>query len=123
MTPDQLIAHLKTNPESIDFEDVIAVIDRHYHYSPVRFSNGIGDDRLDNEAGTNEGSCKIFAFARLHDLDPPTTLACFGRFYRDDVLKQPEGDNHGNIRRFMKYGWEGITFGGVALTPKLLANA
>ncbi len=122
MTPEQLIARLKNQPESVDFEDVMAVINQHYHYSPVGFSNGIGGDRLYNEAGSNEGSCKIFAFARLHDLDVATTLACFGRFYRDDVLRQPTGDNHGNIRRFMKYGWDGINFDAPALTPKLLAG-
>ncbi|MFK7815738.1 MAG: HopJ type III effector protein, partial [Gammaproteobacteria bacterium] len=31
-------------------------------------------------------------------------------YYRDDVLQNPEGDNHQNIRNFMKTGWGGITF-------------
>ncbi len=122
MTPDQLIARIEDAPESIDFEDVIAVIDAHYHYTPTRFTNGLGDDALCNEAGSNEGSCRIFAFARLHDLDETTTLALFGRFYRDEVLGNPDGDSHGNIRRFMRDGWKGIDFDGVALTPKHLAE-
>ncbi len=122
MSPDQLIARLTNDPESVDFEEVIAVIDAHYHYSPTRFSNGCNDDRLINEAGQNEGSCKIFAFARLHDLDEQSTLQLFGRFYRDEVLDDPDGDNHGNIRRFMRCGWDGIDFDAPALTPKHLAD-
>ncbi len=122
MTPDQLIARVKSSPQSIDFEEVIAVIDTHYHYTPTRFTNGCGDDALHNEAGSNEGACRIFAFARLHDLDEATTLALFGRFYRDEVLNDPDGDRHGNIRRFMRDGWKGIDFDGTALTPRLLAG-
>ena len=121
-SPDQLISRVKDDPESIDFEEVIAVIDAHYHYSPTRFSNGCDDDRLINEAGQNEGSCKIFAFARLHDLDEQTTLRLFGRFYRE-VRDDPDGDSHGNIRRFMQCGWDGIDFDAPALTPKHLADS
>jgi hypothetical protein len=43
------------------------------------------------------------------------TLALFGGYYRDDVLGNPEGRDHGNIRHFMKYGWAGIHFEGEAL--------
>ena len=63
-----------------------------------------------NEAGTNEGSCKIFAFAQLHHLSEQATLACFGQYYREDVLQNPQGNDHGNIRNFIKQGWQGITF-------------
>lgn len=91
------------------------MIDDNYSYVATRFSNGLDDDRLVNEAGQNEGSCKIFAFAKLHDLDVQQTLHCFGRYYRNDVLSNPAGDDHLNIRNFMKHGWNGIHFDGEAL--------
>ena len=86
------------------------VIEENYTYTPVAFSNG----SINNEAGQNEGSCKIFAFAKLNSLDEVTTLKCFGRFYQD-VLNTPEGDDHGNIRNFMNSGWSGISFSSQAL--------
>ena len=118
MTPDELIARIKRDPESIEFKDVIATIDAHYAYTPARFSNGTGENRVINEAGTNEGSCKIFAFAQLNGLDENETLACFGHYYRDDVLKNPQGTDHANIRNFMQSGWDGIQFDQAALGEK-----
>jgi hypothetical protein len=35
-------------------------------------------------------------------------LACFGAYYRNDVLGNPEGSDHGNIRNFMESGWAGV---------------
>ena len=94
MSPETFTLALASN-QSIDFEDTIAVI---------------------NEAGKNEGSCKIFYFAKLMQLDEISTLKCFGRFYQD-VLNTPNGTDHMNIRNFMKDGWKGIAFAGQALTP------
>ncbi|MFK7815984.1 MAG: HopJ type III effector protein [Gammaproteobacteria bacterium] len=98
--------NLQNSPNTIEFQDTMAVIDAAYIYTPVVFKNG----DLVNQAGENEGSCKLFAFAKLNNLDKEKTLACFGAYYRDDVLQNPEGDNHQNIRNFMKTGWGGITF-------------
>lgn len=67
---------------------------------------------LINEAGRNEGSCKISALARLHGLDQSQTLALFGDYYRKDVLENPTGNDHQNIRNFMRDGWDGIVFKG-----------
>ncbi len=106
------------NGESIDFADTMAVIADNYHYQPTSFSNGLGDDSLENPAGTNEGSCKIFAFAMRHRLDKAQTLGLFGDYYRKDVLQDPEGSGHQNIRNFIKYGWDGIRFNAEALTEK-----
>ncbi|MCV6587645.1 MAG: HopJ type III effector protein [Marinobacterium sp.] len=106
------IARLTEQPSTLDFEDTMAVIAANYDYQPCAFKNG----ELCNEAGQNEGSCKIFAFARLNNLDEAQTLTCFGRFYQD-VLATPDGDDHGNIRNFMQQGWAGIHFEGTALTP------
>lgn len=98
----------------INFEDVMAVISANYHYQPSTFTNG----ETVNQAGTNEGSCKIFAYAQLNGLSEQPTLHCFGQYYRDDVLKNPSGNDHGNIRNFMKSGWAGITFENNALIAK-----
>jgi hypothetical protein len=65
----------------------------------------------------NEGSCKIFAFALIHQLSEAQTLTLFGDYYHD-VLNNPEGSGHQNIRNFIRDGWRGICFNGVALTVK-----
>ncbi|MDF2446895.1 MAG: HopJ type effector protein [Moraxellaceae bacterium] len=101
-----------------DFEEVIAHINAHYDYTPTRFSNGLGVDPVVNDAGKNEGSCRVFALAQLLQLAETDTVQLFGRFYREDVLKHPDGNDHGNIRRFLKDGWAGIRFEGRALVPK-----
>jgi hypothetical protein len=110
----QFLQRLASAPETIAFNDTIAVIDAHYDFTPTAFRNG--DQQ--NEAGQNNGSCKVFSFARLHRLTPEQTLYCFGSYYRDDVLKNPQGTDHQNIRNFSRTGWDGIVFQGDALTPK-----
>ena len=114
MSVQQLLESIRSQPGNIEFNDVLAVINDHYNYTPTAFRNG----DTDNAAGSNEGSCKIFAFARLHDLDKDQTLACFGKYYRDDVLANPAGEDHANIRNFMRYGWDGISFEQAALADK-----
>jgi hypothetical protein len=56
-----------------------------------------------------------FSFAKLNGLSKEETLACFGAFYRNDVLQNPEGTDHQNIRNFIEFGWDGIEFEGQAL--------
>jgi len=114
MNLESLTVKLNENPESIEFNEVIELIESLYDFVPTRFNNG----ELENEEGTNNGSCKIFGFAKLHGLSEEHTLACFGHYYRDDVLMHPEADDHGNIRNFMKTGWSGISFSGEALLLK-----
>lgn len=114
MTASDLINKLRNQPDSISFDEVIQHIQTHYDYTPAEFSNG----EVINQAGTNEGSCKIFAFARLEGLSEPETLACFGDYYRNDVLKHPDGEDHANIRSFIKHGWSGITFKNQSLSKK-----
>ena len=101
---------LQSAPVTVSFETVMAVIEENFQYSPSRFSNGKGEQAVLNEAGTNEGSCKIFALGQALTLTEAQTLACFGRFYREDVLGSPDGVDHGNIRSFMVHGWAGIQF-------------
>lgn len=104
------------SPEQISFTDTMSVIDENYQYQPTTFYNGKGDDVVENLAGSNEGSCKLFAFAQKQSFDGARTLACFGDYYRIDVLENPQGNDHQNIRNFMKHGWQGIRFDGDALT-------
>lgn len=114
MDLEQLRLLLETSPERIEFPDVIALINKRYDFIPTAFRNG----SIINEAGQNSGSCKLFSFARLHDFTEEQTLACFGAYYRADVLKTPDGDTHPNIRQFMRSGWGEIEFDGVPLRAK-----
>lgn len=114
MKVKEFIARIK-NGERVSFDESIALIKEYYDYTPTRFSNGVGNTRVINEAGKNEGSCRIFAFARLNRLTPEHTLALFGEYYWEHVLNNPEGRDHANIRNFMKHGWAGIAFDGEAL--------
>jgi hypothetical protein len=94
--------------QPISFEQTMQVIEEHYLFTPTSFNNGLDDEIIVNQAGSNSGSCKIFAFARLHGLNQQQTLALFGDYYRKEVLNDPKGSGHANIRTFMKYGWDGI---------------
>ncbi|MGR9115974.1 MAG: HopJ type III effector protein [Gammaproteobacteria bacterium] len=104
--------------KKVSFNETINVISEFYDYQATEFSNGLDENVVINKAGQNEGSCKIFAFASLNGLDQQQTLNLFGDYYRQDVLNNPEGTDHQNIRNFMRYGWEGIHFKGAALTAK-----
>jgi hypothetical protein len=114
MEPDNFLQRLQNAPDNIAFNDTIAVIDALYDFKPAAFRNG----SLLNAAGQNNGSCKIFSFAQQHGLSQQQTLHCFGDYYRRDVLGNPDGNDHQNIRNFMQSGWAGIEFEGSALTPK-----
>lgn len=118
MSLDLFLQRVATQPASIAFQQTIDTINAHYDYAPTRFTNGRGEDKVVNAAGSNEGSCRIFAFALMQGLSADATLALFGNFYREDVLKNPEGSDHANIRTFMRHGWAGIHFDGAALKPK-----
>ncbi|BFM09423.1 HopJ type III effector protein [Halioxenophilus aromaticivorans] len=114
MTLEEFLSQLQSDPQAIAFNDTIAVIDSHYNFTETAFANG----DLQNLAGQNNGSCKIFAFGQLHSLSPEHTLQCFGDFYRRDVLENPDGADHQNIRNFMQHQWQGIAFDSQALTNK-----
>lgn len=111
---DAFLKKLNDQPESITFDETMGVIDASYEFTPAAFING----ELRNEAGQNSGSCKLFAFALLNQLTKEQTLACFGAYFRDDVLKNPDGSGHQNIRNFMKTGWAGVTFDRMPLQAK-----
>ncbi|MFV7235109.1 HopJ type III effector protein [Flavobacterium sp. ZB4R12] len=114
MSPASFLEKLKQTTEAIAFTETIATIEENYIFTPTTFQNG----SQINAAGENSGSCKLFAFAQLQNLTEAETLACFGAYYYEDVLKNPEGTDHQNIRNFMKTGWNGIQFEGTALVSK-----
>lgn len=114
----RLRAQLDAAPESVQFDQVQQVVAAHFVYTPTAFDNGIDGDCVHNAAGTNEGSCRLFAFARNQGFDQQQTLHCFGHFYRDHVLGNPAGSDHANIRTFMRHGWDGIRFHGEPLQAK-----
>ena len=111
---ENFLNKVKSNPELLTFQETIEVIETNYNFTPTTFKNG----NQINKAGENNGSCKIFAFAKIHQLEKEETLALFGSYYYDDVLKNPDGNDHQNIRNFMIFGWDGILFEDDALELK-----
>mmetsp|Transcript_52124 Transcript_52124/g.76251 ORF Transcript_52124/g.76251 Transcript_52124/m.76251 type:complete len:171 (+) Transcript_52124:77-589(+) len=105
---------LDSSPDDVFFEETMGIISSNYDYTEKPFKNG----ELSNAAGENGGSCKVFSLGKLAVLSEQQTLNCFGEHYRD-VLADPDGTAHGNIRNFMTKGWNGIEFGeGLGLTLK-----
>ncbi|MEP3837490.1 MAG: HopJ type III effector protein [Algibacter sp.] len=105
---------LKEDPKAIAFTDTMGAIEENYEFEPTAFKNGT----LENAKGQNSGSCKLFAFAKTQGFSKDETLACFGQYYFDEVLKDPNGTGHQNIRNFMNTGFEGLSFEGNPLTEK-----
>ena len=89
------------------------VIEDNYTFTPTTFTNG----EVQNKAGQNSGSCKLLAFAKLQKLTEEETLVCFGEHYKS-VLSDKNGTSHQNIRNFMRFGFEGISFSKNALALK-----
>lgn len=114
MTLASFLEKLKQTPEAITFAETMATIESNYAFTPTAFQNG----NQHNGAGENSGSCKVFAFAKIQQLTQEETLACFGAYYFEEVLGDPEGTNHQNIRNFMQTGWDGIQFESEALALK-----
>ncbi|MCC8425942.1 HopJ type III effector protein [Mucilaginibacter sp. UR6-11] len=106
-----LITALKEN--SLAFKDVIEFIETYYQHQPTAFKNG----EAYNEAAQNQGSAKVFAFARLNHLSAADTLYLFAEHYQS-VLAHPDAADHQNIRQFMVHGWPGIVFEGRPLVAK-----
>jgi len=112
---EDFFRQLSSDPESISFTQSIALIDALYEFTPTAFRNG----EQQNAAGENNGACKILAFAALHQLSEPQTLQLFGDYYRLDVLPNPAGTDHANIRNFIRTGWDGVQFAQHALSGKV----
>jgi hypothetical protein len=95
-------ANVEMDADSLKFEELMDLIDTHYEVGLLEFKNG---DIL-NKQGENVGSAKLLSYAALSEFDKETTLKLWGQYYRE-VLADPDGDSHQNIRNFMKTGWDG----------------
>lgn len=98
---------------TIQFSEAIEAIDAHFDFTPVAFKCG----EQHNAAGTNIGSCKILSFAHMMNLPESIAVHLFGDYFREDVVKHPDGTDHPNIREFMRVGWKGVQFSAPALKP------
>ena len=107
----ELLAQLEAGTAT--FSDVIGFIEARYTHTPTAFKNG---QQL-NAANENQGSAKIFSFAKLNGLDQAQTLSLFAEHYAS-VLATPDGTDHQNIRQFMQHGWDGVQFETLALSAK-----
>lgn len=87
------------------FAQTLSFIDEHYDYKACNFSNG----SLLNQAGQNEGACRLIGLAVLESLSLQETLLAFGEHYRS-VLANPDGSDHGNIRALINSGLAGVRF-------------
>ena len=111
-------ANVEMDADALTFEEVMELIDTHYESQLLEFKNG---DTV-NQQGENEGSAKLLSYAALSEMDQATTLKLWGQYYRE-VLNDPNGTSHANIRNFMKYGWDGVPFeNGIALTRKAVGE-
>lgn len=113
MHQDDLLAAVRQGTAAFTFAEVLACIDAAYHFTPTAFRNG----NQNNPAGSNPGSCRVFAFAQKHHLTASQTLQLFAEHYRE-VQENPHGESHNNIRQFMQHGWEKIQFFGEPLHPR-----
>lgn len=113
MTITQFKNKLNNQPNQVLFSETMQVIEENYNFKPTAFKNG----NVKNKAGENSGSCKVFAFALAQNLTQKETLICFGEHYRN-VLEDSEGTSHQNIRNFMQFGFEGLSFEKQALIKK-----
>ena len=114
MTIPEFKTKLKTtNLTAITFKETMQVIENYYNFNPTAFTNG----DIINNAGENNGSCKLFAFAMHQELIKEETLLCFGEHYQS-VLEDKNGTSHQNIRNFMKTSFKGLSFENEALTLK-----
>ena len=109
----QLKEQIQSNPKAMLLQDVLSLIDEHYDFTPSQFVNG----DLENAVDENQGSGKLLSFGLAHELTQDELLACFGQYYQE-VLDDPQGDGHQNIRNFMQTSWGGVSFQSSPLQPK-----
>ena len=115
MTIKEFVTKLKENPKQLIFSETMSVIENNYVFTPTAFKNS----DLQNSNAENLGSCKVFSFALKQKLTKEETLACFGQYYFIDVLENPNGTDHQNIRNFMNTGFEGLVFEDETLVEKV----
>lgn len=102
----------------VKFVEVMAKVDECFDFAPTAYRSGVGTPReTSNPAGTNNGSCKTFYFAKMCGLSERAAVRLFCEHY-EDVVATPDGDSHANIRAFQLNGYAGLEFAGEALVAK-----
>lgn len=96
-----------------DFQSFIKLIDSIFDTTPTRFINGL----VENEAGQNLWSLKVLTIALMLWLDTFEALRLFGEHY-ESVQKNPEWNNHTNIRNLDIFGIEAVKIYGVPFSAK-----
>jgi hypothetical protein len=84
-------------------QSMVAAIRTLYSFSQTAFRMG---DHY-NDRGKNEASLLIFSFAKKHRLSKDQVLALFAEA-AEEVAASPEGEDHPNIRFFLKCGLDGF---------------
>ena len=69
MSTEDFLQKLDQNPDDVTFDQTMQLIDENYAFVPTAFINGM----IKNEVGENNGSCKLFAFAKLNKLSAEKT--------------------------------------------------
>jgi hypothetical protein len=100
---NSLLEGLKNH--TITFKEVLEFIETDITHVPTAFKNG----EAFNEATQNQGSAKVFTFAKKHEMSAADALYLFAEHYQA-VLATPEAADHQNIRQFMIHGWQGLQF-------------
>lgn len=113
MSIEEFTELLRSDPSKIEFGETISMIDQNFDFTPTAFKNG----EVYNEAGKNSGSCKVLFLGKKLELSKEETLSCFGTYYKE-VIANPNGDDHQNIRNFMIFGWDRVEFEGNPLKRK-----
>lgn len=109
-----LLEQARTQGSTLMFADTMAAIDAAFEFFGTKFVNG----DVSSTSSENQGSSKILSLSQLVPMSKEDVLVLFGEHYRD-VLADPNGTNHANIRAFMKTGLDGVSFpNGPSLTPR-----
>jgi hypothetical protein len=102
---ENLLRKVRTDASSLMFAETLEAIELGFEFFGVKFSCG----DVVSSSSENTGSSKVLSMAILVGLTDAETLACFGEHYRD-VLADPSGASHANIRALMATGLAGVKF-------------
>lgn len=87
--------------KNTDFGNTIQAIDSILETEPVDFVNG----EVPNTSGENLWSLKVLAFGKMMWFHTQEVLSMFWEYYRE-VIDNPDGNSHQNIRALQKTGIE-----------------
>ena len=110
---DAIFIAINKEWNEIKFDNLIRLIDFIFDTSPTRFVN----NWVDNDAWKNLWSLKVLSLALLLWLNTDQALKMFGEHW-ESVQKNPDWDNHQNIRQLDEFWLEGIKIYGIPFSKK-----